>query len=101
MERQSSDRQVDIETNIQPELPLIPMDPDQIGQVLLNLLLNCVEALPSGGRIVISAALNQDRLTLQISDNGSGISETDLSQIFDLYFTTKTLGNRPGACHCP
>ena len=96
MERQSSDRQVDIETNIQPELPLIPMDPDQIGQVLLNLLLNCVEALPSGGRIVVSAALNQDRLTLQISDNGSGISETDLSQIFDLYFTTKNSGTGLG-----
>ena len=96
MERQSNDRQIDIETKIQPGLPLIPMDPDQMSQVLLNLLLNSVEAMACGGRIVISAALNQDRLILQISDNGSGISETDLSQIFDLYFTTRTSGTGLG-----
>jgi two-component system sensor histidine kinase HydH len=96
MEQQSSDHQIDIETKIPPELPLIPMDPDQMSQVLLNLLLNCVEALGSGGRIIISAMLNQDRLILQISDNGSGISEIDLSQIFDLYFTTKTSGTGLG-----
>ena len=97
MERQTHDRQIDIETNIQPELPLIPMDPDQISQVLLNLLLNSVEAMTTcGGKIVISVTLNQDRLILQISDNGAGISETDLSQIFDLYFTTKTSGTGLG-----
>ncbi|MBI5593159.1 MAG: PAS domain-containing protein [Deltaproteobacteria bacterium] len=96
MERQSSDCQIDIDTKIQPGLPLIPMDPDQMSQVLLNLLLNSVEAMASGGRIVISATLDQDRLILQISDNGSGIPETDLSQIFDLYFTTKTSGTGLG-----
>ena len=96
MEQQSRDRQIDIETKIPPGLPLVPMDPDQMGQVLLNLLLNSVEALDRGGRIMISASLNQDRLILQISDNGSGISETDLSQIFDLYFTTKTSGTGLG-----
>lgn len=96
IERQSNDRQIDIETDIPSGLPLIPMDPDQMSQVLLNLLLNAVEALDSGGRIMISAVLNQDRLILQISDNGTGISETDLSQIFDLYFTTKTSGTGLG-----
>lgn len=96
MERQTHDRKIDIETNIQSEIPLIPMDPDQMSQVLLNLLLNSVEAMAGRGRIVISAAINQDRLILQISDNGSGISETDLSQIFDLYFTTKTSGTGLG-----
>jgi two-component system sensor histidine kinase HydH len=96
MERQSNDRQIDIETKIQPGLPLIPMDPDQMSQVLLNLLLNSVEAMACGGRIMISATLNQDRLILQISDSGSGISETDLSQIFDLYFTTRTSGTGLG-----
>ncbi len=96
MELQSHDRQINIETKIPPGLPLVPMDPDQMGQVLLNLLLNSVEALDRGGRIIISVMLNQDRLILQISDNGSGISETDLSQIFDLYFTTKTSGTGMG-----
>jgi two-component system sensor histidine kinase HydH len=96
MERQSGDRQIDIETKIQPGLPLIPMDSDQMGQVLLNLLLNSAESMTGNGRIVISATLNQDRLILQISDNGSGISETHLSQIFDLYFTTKTTGTGLG-----
>jgi two-component system sensor histidine kinase HydH len=96
MERQPGDRQIDIETKIEPDLPPVSMDSDQMGQVLLNLLLNSAESMTSGGRIVISAALNQDRLILQITDNGSGISEPDLSQIFDLYFTTKTSGTGLG-----
>jgi two-component system, NtrC family, sensor histidine kinase HydH len=96
MQRQSTDHHIDIETHIQPGLPPIPMDPDQMSQVLLNLLLNAADAMTGGGRIVISASLNQDRLILQISDTGSGISETDLSQIFDLYFTTKTSGTGMG-----
>jgi two-component system sensor histidine kinase HydH len=96
MEQQSGDRHIDIETKIQPELPPVSMDSDQMGQVLLNLLLNSAESMTSGGRIVISATLNQDRLILQISDNGSGISESDLSQVFDLYFTTKTSGTGLG-----
>ncbi len=96
MERQTYDRHIDIETNFQPEIPMILMDPDQMSQVLLNLLLNAVESMDDGGRIGIVASIDQDRLILQISDNGSGISETDLSQIFDLYFTTKTSGTGMG-----
>jgi two-component system, NtrC family, sensor histidine kinase HydH len=96
VQRQSTDRHIDIETNIQPGLPVISMDPDQMSQVLLNLLLNAVESMDSGGRIAISAALNQDRMIVQISDNGPGISETALSQIFDLYFTTKPSGTGLG-----
>ncbi len=96
MERQSHNLRIDIETDIQPDLPPVSMDSDQMGQVLMNLLLNSAESMTSGGRIVISATLNQDRLILQISDNGSGISEPDLSQIFDLYFTTKTSGTGLG-----
>jgi two-component system sensor histidine kinase HydH len=96
MERQSHDRHTDIETKIQSDIPLIHMDPDQMSQVLLNLLLNSVESIDGSGKIVISAKCDQDRLILQISDNGSGISESDLSQIFDLYFTTKTSGTGLG-----
>jgi two-component system sensor histidine kinase HydH len=96
MERPSQDRHIDIETDIQPVIPLVPFDPDQISQVLLNLLLNAVEAMDENGRIRIGAFCDQDRLILQISDTGSGIAEADLSRIFDLYFTTKASGTGLG-----
>jgi two-component system sensor histidine kinase HydH len=96
MARQSHDRHIDIETDIHPSIPQIPLDSDQMSQVLLNLLLNAAEAMDTGGRIRIGAFCDQDRLILQISDTGSGISEADLSRIFDLYFTTKASGTGLG-----
>lgn len=96
LERQSTSHHVQIDTEIAPGLPQIFIDPDQMSQVLLNLLLNAVESMANGGRILIRIARDPDRLILQISDNGPGIPESDLPQIFDLYFTTKPSGTGLG-----
>ncbi len=96
MERQASAHSVEIHLQMDAGLPQVSIDPDQINQVLLNLLLNAVEAMPQGGAVEIRAAQDQDRLVIQISDSGAGIAETDLSRIFDPYFTTKPTGTGLG-----
>jgi len=96
IERQARERQIDIQMETAPELPPVFIDPDQINQVLLNLILNAIEAMSGGGEITIRAFKDKDRLAIQISDTGSGISETDLSRIYDPYFTTKPAGTGLG-----
>ncbi len=96
MERQAGAHNIEMHLQMDEGLPEVSIDPDQISQVLLNLLLNAVEAMPEGGVIDIHASQDQDRLVIQISDTGPGIAETDLSRIFDPYFTTKPAGTGLG-----
>lgn len=67
-------------------------DPQQLKQVLLNLFLNSLEAMPSGGRLEVSAATDHQTLRLSIADTGSGIPSEKLQQVWDPFFTTKERG---------
>ena len=78
------------------EDPLVEIDPDQIAQVLTNLLMNAYEAMPDGGRITIESGDNQDQVHFSISDNGVGILQENRSEIFDPFFTTKQIGKGTG-----
>ncbi|MDD5260177.1 MAG: HAMP domain-containing sensor histidine kinase [bacterium] len=78
----------------QPGLPLVKIDQDKITQVLVNLVLNAVQAVPEGGRITIRISQQQEQLQLnqvklEIEDNGPGMAEDDLARAFDFFFTTK------------
>jgi two-component system NtrC family sensor kinase len=72
-------------------LPDIEVDPTQMEQVFINLLVNACHAMPMGGRltIVMRVDLKRDLLITTIEDTGHGISEENLSRIFDPFFTTK------------
>ena len=72
-------------------LPDIEVDPTQMEQVFINLLVNACHAMPMGGRmtIVIDADLQSERIITTIEDTGQGISEENLGRIFDPFFTTK------------
>lgn len=101
-------------TNVKPVLSMpeelwpVHVDPGQISQVLHNILINAVQAMPQGGIVRISArnvsprdtnpctANIGDHIQLQIEDNGPGIPEEHLGNIFDPYFTTKATGNGLG-----
>lgn len=72
------------------------VDSEQIKQVLLNLFLNGIEAMPDGGVLSVSNYLSDGALCIEISDTGMGISEEELKRIFDLYFTTKETGTGLG-----
>jgi signal transduction histidine kinase len=60
--------------------------------VLLNLVLNAIEAMPSGGRLTLGAAASGSALTFTVTDTGSGIPPELLPRVFEPYVTTKTKG---------
>ncbi len=81
-----------------PTTRVVPMDADRMGQVLLNLLLNGVEAMPDGGTLEIDVEIDETGRAARftVRDTGEGIAEGDLPQVFDPYFTTKPTGNGLG-----
>jgi signal transduction histidine kinase len=87
-----------IETEIQPHLPRIRGDNQQLKQVFLNLILNALDAVEKGGNIKISLkqADTPGFLAVQIEDNGCGIPPHILPNIFDPFFTTKGPGKGTG-----
>ena len=79
-----------------PGVPAITCDPEQIKQVLLNLTINSIQAMPDGGEIVLSARVDGARVLIEVKDEGPGISPGDLDKIFDPFFTTKDTGTGLG-----
>ena len=74
-------------------LPSIKIDPAQMKQVFLNLFLNAVEVMPSGGTLTVSTG---PPCSVRITDTGPGISREDLKHIFDPFFTNKDSGTGLG-----
>jgi signal transduction histidine kinase len=75
---------------------VIHADPDQLRQVLINLIQNAADAMPAGGRLKIATRSVNNHLELTISDTGTGIPLTLLPKIFDPFVTTKPDGNGLG-----
>ena len=90
--------QIAFEFHPEPELPAIPALSDQIRQVVLNLLMNAVEAMPSGGNLTVSTKLLEDtnEIFFTVSDTGTGISSDIMSNIFEAFVTNKQQGTGLG-----
>lgn len=99
------------ESDMPRDLPLVVGDPTQINQILVNLCVNARDAMPNGGRLVVSAqcveldaqyvAMNQGTapgayVMLSVSDDGIGMSSRVLEHIFEPFFTTKEAGKGTG-----
>ena len=78
------------------DLPLAWVDPDQMSQVLLNLVLNACHAMPDGGTLVFRLHSVDQSVALSVQDTGCGMSEEDIKKIFDPFFTTKPVGEGTG-----
>jgi two-component system, NtrC family, sensor kinase len=80
------------------DLSPIWCDKNQIKQVLLNLILNSIEAMPDGGELTIEASLqpNSDHLRMRIMDTGAGVPKTLQASIFEPFVTTKEFGKGTG-----
>ena len=104
-------KNIEIETVLPKEIYTIKADPIQIEQVIMNLVLNARDAMPSGGKIMVETrnvlldsafcanhvGVSPGRyVSLKISDNGSGIPEDVLPHIFEPFFTTKAPGHGTG-----
>lgn len=87
---------ISIELAPVPELPEILADRDKLNQVLLNLLLNGIQAMDQGGVLRLAAQVMNDHLEIRVSDSGCGIPEENQTKIFDPYFTTKPEGTGLG-----
>jgi two-component system, NtrC family, sensor kinase len=68
----------------------------QLQQVFLNLFLNARDAMPSGGWLLVSTRVEEDRVVAEIADTGSGIPAEHLARIYDPFFTTKAIGQGTG-----
>jgi two-component system, sporulation sensor kinase E len=77
-------------------LPKIEIDKKYIKQALLNIIKNAIAAMPEGGVLHVSTAVSGDMASIDITDNGVGISEEHMNKIFEPYYTTKDFGSGLG-----
>ena len=91
-----ADRKIEVKIEIDGDIPEILGDRGQIKQVFFNLIKNAMEAMSEKGQLKILARSDSEQVYLQFADNGSGISQTDMSKIFDAYYTTKENGHGLG-----
>lgn len=91
-------RNVDFQLDLAKSLPRIDCVPDQIHQVLVNLLLNAVDAMKEvkDQKIIISTAKKDSNIVLSVTDTGKGVKEEHKARIFEPFFTTKEVGSGTG-----
>jgi PAS domain S-box-containing protein len=87
-------QKVSIEKKINSDLPHIQADSQQLGQVLVNLYLNAIDAMPEGGKLRVEAEIAESAgpeavMLISVTDTGFGIEEIDLEKIFQPFFTAK------------
>ncbi|MHA2339681.1 MAG: two-component system sensor histidine kinase NtrB [Candidatus Hodarchaeales archaeon] len=97
VKEQFADR-ITFKQNLDPDLPELFLNPDRMAQVVMNIVLNSIQAIDEKGSIEISSyfELETSMVCLEITDTGSGINKNDVDKIFDPYFTTKLDGTGLG-----
>jgi signal transduction histidine kinase len=77
-------------------VPPFECDPEQMKQVILNLAINAVQAMPGPGEVVLAAHQLDSSVTISVRDQGPGVEEENLEKIFNPFFTTKETGTGLG-----
>ena len=98
LENQSIFQNIKIVRELEPTLPQIPGDIQQLNHVFMNLILNAAQAMEGNGRLTLKTGLSGDQkqVCIQIADTGPGIPEDILPHIFEPFFTTKEEGKGTG-----
>jgi signal transduction histidine kinase len=91
-----SARRIDVRRNDARHLPPLQADSDLLSQVLLGLLANAAEAMPSGGAITLDATADAAVMTLRVSDVGPGVPADLRARVFEPFFTTRPRGTGLG-----
>jgi signal transduction histidine kinase len=101
VENQINLESITLEKNLSPDLPLVQADFDKIQQVLINIMLNAIQAMPEGGKLSITSSSSRgirlrdsfkDVVRIDITDTGIGIPKENLKKLFTPFFTTKEKG---------
>ena len=100
----ANQQEVEVHAQIAPELPSVEGDVRQLGEVLVNLLVNALEAMPDGGQLRISVTAETappgseaySCVRIDVSDTGPGIAEENQDRLFEPFFTTKARGSGLG-----
>ncbi|MBM4040965.1 MAG: PAS domain-containing sensor histidine kinase [Planctomycetes bacterium] len=87
---------VEVVRSLAPDLPEITGDVSQLNQVLVNLVVNALQAMPDGGKLIVETRHCGDEVLLIVEDTGTGMSEEVREQIFVPFFTTKDVGQGTG-----
>lgn len=78
------------------DLPLVSCHPQQITQVLMNVIVNGAQSIEKSGKITIRTYVKEDKVFIEITDTGSGMSEETQKRLFEPFFTTKKIGEGTG-----
>ncbi len=95
-EKSVSDKHVRIEMDLAKGLPPLNADPAMLEHAFLNIYLNAIDAMEEGGRLSISARKTDNRILVEVRDNGCGIHSEDMPHIFNPFFTKKKYGTGLG-----
>lgn len=101
LQQQGLFKQCRVEVRCPGQVPPVNLDPHQLQQVLINLLINSNDAMPDKGQLLVEVCTGDVRQTqlpvrIRVQDTGSGIAEQDQGRIFDPFFTTKDPGRGTG-----
>ncbi|HHJ52906.1 MAG TPA: PAS domain-containing protein [Caldithrix abyssi] len=96
VQQQTVERNIQLDVELAPHLDFIYGDADQIKQVVLNLLLNAFQAIERDGRVIVRTKQQNNRILVEIQDNGRGMIPEVQQHIFDLYYSTKPDGSGIG-----
>jgi len=77
-------------------VPLLAADAGQLTQVLVNLLVNAVQAMPGGGRLIVRTLVEDEHVVCTVEDTGVGMTEEILDRLFVPFFTTKDVNQGTG-----
>jgi len=88
--------QILVVTDLADDCPLVQADGDQMSQVLINLVMNSVHAMPDGGTLRISLSPDEEMVKLTVGDSGHGIPRDVVKKVFEPFFTTKEFGQGTG-----
>lgn len=91
---------IELTKKLDTELPEVEIDPEQIQQVLINIITNAVQAMPDGGKLAIGAGEKGKFLEVEIADTGAGIPEEVRDEVFEPLFTTRAKGIGLGLAVC-
>lgn len=94
--KEFQNQNISLETKLQKGLPLIYLVRNQIQQVIFNLLINAMEAMPDGGKIMITTCQSEEKLKILISDSGPGVPEDTRMQLFEPFISSKPQGTGLG-----